>query len=79
MTSKKIVQSVLLLLLGLSVAAWAVRSFGTAAPAPGMAPVAAVTPGTTPPAEKPQVDAVPATPAVLADGIAVIHFHGTRR
>lgn len=91
MRSKLVVQSILLLLLGASVVVWAVRSFGAETPAvppPVAAPAAAVapdatppaaTPDATPPAAQPAASPSPAPAVVLADGIAVINFHGTKR
>ena len=68
MRTKTIAQSVLLVLLGSSILAWAVKSFGGSDTAVAPAPTPAAAP-----------DDVPAAAAVLADGVAVINFHGAKR
>ena len=83
MNNKIVVQVALLAVVGVSVVAWAWKSFAkeTAAAPPAAAPAGNA--GGTPAA--PGAQATPAVPVatapgeVLADGVAVINFHGTRR
>jgi len=73
MNSKIVVQVALLAVVGASVVAWAWKSFTKATPT--ASPMAA--PGEVPSAPAAPVASVPGQ--VLADGVAVINFHGMRR